>query len=147
MGHTRDRGKGTGRRWQAVAVLPHGGRVTQAFERKADADRWWHEHESRARLGAYVDPRAGKVPLRLLAEQVLTEREPGLQNQSRDKRRSLWRNQLDPFLDHLALGSIQHATVRAWVAEAAQRWHPETVRPAYRLLKEILDVASRTICW
>lgn len=141
MGHTRDRGKGHRRRWQAVAVLPHGGRVTQAFERKGEADRWWQEQESKARAGTYVDPRAGKLPLRTLAELVLAEREPGLQNQTRDKRHFLWKNQLDPFLGDLHLDAIQHATVRAWVAEAATRWHPETVRSAYRLLKEVLDVA------
>lgn len=141
MGHTRDRGKEHRRRWQAVAVLPHGGRVTQAFERKGEADRWWQEQESKARAGTYVDPRAGKLPLRTLAELVLAEREPGLQNQTRDKRHFLWKNQLDPFLGDLHLDAIQHATVRAWVAEAATRWHPDTVRSAYRLLKEVLDVA------
>lgn len=141
MGHTRDRGKEQRRRWQAVAVLPHGGRVTQAFERKGDADRWWQEQEAKSRAGTYVDPRAGKLQLRVLAELVLAEREPGLQNQTKDRRRFLWKNQVEPFLGDLAIGTIQHATVRAWVAEAAQRWHPETVRPAYRLLKEILDVA------
>ena len=141
MGHTRDRGKEQRRRWQAVAVLPHGARVTHAFERKADADRWWQEQERHARVGTYVDPRAGKLALKVLAQLVLKEREPGLQNQTRDKRRFLWKNQLAPFLGDTPIGNIQHATVRAWVAEAAERWHPDTVRAAYRLLKEVLDVA------
>ncbi len=141
MGHTRDRGKGDRLRWQAIAQLPAGQRVTQAFERKADAERWWQEQEQRGRAGTYIDPRAGKLLLKVLAELVLTEREPCLQNQTRDKRRSLWRNQLEPDLGDLPIGSIQHATVRAWVATASLKWHPETVRPALRLLKEILDVA------
>ena len=141
MGHTRDRGKHHRRRWQAIAQLPTGQRVTQSFEKKLDADRWWQEQEQKVRAGTYVDPRAGKVVLSVLAELVLAEREPGLQNQTRDKRRSLWRNQLEPFLGDLPIGLIQHATVRAWVATATEKWHPETVRPAFRLLKEILDVA------
>ncbi len=141
MGHTRDRGKDQTRRWQGIAQLTTGERVTKAFERKAEADRWWQDLEQRARAGTYVDPRGSKVVLKVLAELVLAEREPTLANQTRDKRRSLWRNQLDPFLGDLAIGAIQHATVRAWVSTASQRWHPETVRPAFRLLKEILDIA------
>ena len=141
MGHTRDRGKQHARRWQATAQLTTGQRVTKTFERKSEAERWWQDQEQRSRLGTYVDPRAGKLLLKDLAELVLTEREPSLENQTRDKRRSLWKNQLAPYLGDLPIGSIQHATVRAWVATASQRWHPETVRPALRLLKEILDVA------
>ena len=130
MGHTRDRGKDHRRRWQAIAQLPTGQRVTQSFEKKLDADRWWQEQEQKVRAGTYVDPRAGKLLLSVLAEMVLTEREPGLQNQTRDKRRSLWRNQLEPFLGDQPIGLIQHATVRAWVATATEKtvtvsWHTE----------------------
>jgi integrase len=141
VGHTRDRGRDAPRRWQGVAQLTDGRRPTKTFDRRGDAERWWQETEQQDRSGGYVDPAAGRVLLRDLAERVLVERAASLRNHSNDKRRSLWRNQVEPYLGALPISAIQHSTVRAWVAAVSARWHPETVRAAYRLLKEILDVA------
>jgi len=49
-------------------VKSHGRYVaTRVFERKADAVAWDQDQRRRLRLGEWIDPRRGQVPLSLVA--------------------------------------------------------------------------------
>ena len=49
-------------------VKSHGRYVaTRVFERKADAVAWEQDQRRRLRLGEWIDPRRGQVPLSLVA--------------------------------------------------------------------------------
>ena len=56
-------------------VKSHGREIaTRVFDRKRDAEAWEQEKTRRLRLGDWVDPRRGRVPLSLVAEEWMASR-------------------------------------------------------------------------
>ena len=59
MPHVEKRGPG---RWRARYRGPDGRERSRTFERKADAERFLAEMQVAKNRGAWVDPRAGRIP-------------------------------------------------------------------------------------
>ena len=48
--------------------------AARVFERKADAVAWEQDQQRRLRLGEWIDPRRGQVPLSIVAAEWLSSR-------------------------------------------------------------------------
>ncbi|HVA42221.1 MAG TPA: tyrosine-type recombinase/integrase [Acidimicrobiales bacterium] len=127
------------KRWRARFTTPDGRRLTANFPTKADADRWLAAQTTDVGRGAWVDPRAGAVPLSDYATQWLSRR-PGLRPRTRELYTYLLDRYIEPELGTTTLGQLTSGQVRAWNAELADRL-PTTAAKAYRLLAAICRTA------
>src|SRR5579875_47968 len=78
-------------------VKSHGRYVaTRVFERKADAVAWEQDQSRRLRLGEWIDPRRGQVPLSVVAGDWRRPRNP-VKRRPREGDESAWRNYMAPL--------------------------------------------------
>lgn len=104
--------------WRAGYRGADGREHSRSFERKADAERWLREQLRNLDRGTWVDPSAGKVPLREYADEWLAGRI--LKPKTLEGYRSLLRSRILPTLgDHL-LSRVTRADVRVWVADMVE---------------------------
>jgi hypothetical protein len=61
-------------RWRAGYRGADGREHSRSFERKVDAERWLREQLRNLDRGTWVDPAAGKLPLREFADEWLAGR-------------------------------------------------------------------------
>ncbi len=136
FGSVRKRPSG---RWQAEYW--HDGRRISAgtFSSKADAYAHLSSVEADLRRGAWIDPRAGKVTLRVYANEWL-KRRPDLAARTRELYRYVLDRHILPSLGEVPLSRLAPSSVRGWHAELATR-HPATAAKAYRLLSSIMRTA------
>ena len=136
FGTVRKRSSG---RWQAVYW--HDGRYRSAgiYLTKADALAGLSLIEIDVRRGAWIDPRAGEVTLRIYGDEWLRNR-PDLAIRTRE----LYRHVLDKHLyaqfGDTKLTEIAPSKIRGWHANLADD-HPATAAKAYRLLSSIMRTA------
>jgi integrase len=96
-------------------VKSHGREVaTHVFDRKSDAVAWEQEQTRRLRLGEWIDPRRGRVPLSAIAEDWLRSRS-SLKRRARETDESNWRIHVEPQFGNLPIASITPADVASWV--------------------------------
>lgn len=132
-----------GRDWSYVARYraPDGAERSRSFERKADAETFLHDQETRKQRGEWMDPALGRTPFGGWADKV----EAGRVNRrastvARDA--SVMRSLVLPRYRDLPLAAISPADVRAWIAElTADGYAAATVRKAYQLLEGVLEAA------
>ncbi len=147
--------KGRRRRFGAVRKLPSGryqvrypdpetGLMRPAphtFPTFTDADVWLMVTETEIRKGAWVDPDAGRVPLRDYAERWVEER-PALSRRTLTLYRGMLRNHITPTLGGVELADLTSAGIRSWrKALLDGGLGPVTVAKCYRLLRSILNTA------
>jgi hypothetical protein len=74
------------------ARVKHHGRevATQVFDRKNDAVVWEAEQKRRLRLGEWIDPKRGRVPLRLVADDWFESRH-SVKRKTREADRAAWK--------------------------------------------------------
>lgn len=136
FGTVRKRSSG---RWQAVYF--HDGRYRSAgiFLTKADALAGLSLIEIDVHRGAWIDPRAGEVTLRIYGDEWLRNR-PDLAIRTRE----LYRHVLDKHLytqfGDVKLTEIAPAKIRGWHANLAEV-HPAMAAKAHRLLSSIMRTA------
>jgi len=112
------------------------------FATKAEADRWLASMIADQAQGRWVDPRAGKVPLRVFAAEWMRGKAV-----LAPKTVELYEYLLDclllPKLGDVELADLAPARVRAWRADLlrAGRPGPSTVAKAYRLLSAMMATA------
>ena len=88
-------------------VKSHGREVaTRVFERKADAVAWEQDQRRRLRLGEWIDPRRGQVPLSVVAADWLGSRS-SVKRRTRESDEAAWRNYIAAAFRQLA-GGIDH---------------------------------------
>jgi integrase len=96
-------------------VKSHGRYVaTRVFERKRDAVAWEDEQTRKLRLGEWIDPKRGRVPLSAVAHDWLTSRST-VKRRTREADHADWRLHVEPRFGNLPVNSITTAEVASWV--------------------------------
>jgi integrase len=123
-------------------VKSHGREVaTRVFERRTDAVAWEQDQRRRLRLGEWIDPRRGQVPLSAVAADWLTSRS-SVKRRTRESDESAWRNYIAPRFGNWPVASITAAEVAGWVgALVARGLAPSTATRALATLRSILAFA------
>jgi integrase len=102
-------------------VKSHGREVaTRVFERKADAVAWEQDQRRRLRLGEWIDPHRGQVPLSSVAADWLSSRS-AVKRRTRETDESNWRTHVGPRFGNWPVASITAAEVSAWVGGLVAR--------------------------
>lgn len=136
FGTVRKRSSG---RWQAVYRVE--GRMYSAgvHTSKADALAYLAAIEVDLRRGAWIDPRAGKMTLRVYGEEWLEQRND-LAFRTKELYTYLLERHIIPTLGNATLIGLAPSKIRSWHSSLA-REHPSTAAKAYRLLSAILKTA------
>ena len=123
-------------------VKSHGREIaTRVFDRKADAVAWEQDQRRRLRLGEWIDPRRGQVPLSVVAVDWLGSRS-SVKRRTRESDEAAWRNYIAAAFRQLAGGSITAAEVSSWVGSLVARGlAPSTATRALATLRSILAFA------
>ncbi|GAA2469868.1 tyrosine-type recombinase/integrase [Terrabacter carboxydivorans] len=129
--------------WQARWRDPGGRQRKKNFARKVDAQRWLDQMQAERHRGQYIDPRAGKVRVRDVAEawaRGLTH----LKVSTATRYRGLVNGHILPRFGDWAIADLRHSDVRDWVgALSATGLSAGTVRQAHRVLSLILAEAVK----
>jgi integrase len=91
--------------------------------------------------GDTVDPRGGKVELRLVYRSWLASR-PDLSAKVRRGYEDNWRLRIEPRFGSWPIAKIDHETIQHWVNEMSNELGPRTVRWTHTVLKMTLDHAA-----
>lgn len=129
---------GCPKRWLVRWRDPAGRSRTKAFARKPDADAWRDQVATDVRRGDYIDPRAGRVLFRKLAEQWRDSRTVAAT--TGDRERQMVGKLIDAFGDY-PVGEIRHSMVTAWMAARRKSVSASTLRQELWGLGSILDAA------
>ena len=115
--------------------------ATRVFERKADAVAWEQDQRRRLRLGEWIDPRRGQVPLSVVAADWLGSR-GSVKRRTRESDEAAWRNYIAPRFGNWPVASITAAEVSSWVGSLVARGlAPSTATRALATLRSILAFA------
>ena len=136
FGTVRRRSSG---RWQAVYRVEGRMHSAGSHPTKADALACLSAIEADLRRGAWIDPRAGKMTLRVYAEEWLEQRND-LAFRTKELYAYLLESHIIPSLGSATLIGLAPSKIRSWHATLA-REHPSTAAKAYRLLSAILRTA------
>jgi integrase len=98
------------------ARVKHHGRevATQVFDRKNDAVVWEAEQKRRLRLGEWIDPKRGRVPLRLVADDWFESRH-SVKRKTREADRAAWKSHIEARFGDAPVASITPAEIAHWV--------------------------------
>ena len=136
FGTVRKRSSG---RWQVVYRVEGRMYSAGAYTFKADALACLATIESDLRRGVWIDPRAGKMTLRVYAEEWLDQRND-LAFRTKELYTYLLESHIIPTLGNATLIGLAPSKIRSWHSSLA-RDHPSTAAKAYRLLSSILRTA------
>ena len=115
--------------------------ATRVFERKANAVAWDQDQRRRLRLGEWIDPRRGQVPLSAVAADWLESRS-SVKRRTRESDESAWRNYIARRFGNWPVASITAAEVSGWVGSlVAGGLAPSTATRALSTLRSILAFA------
>jgi integrase len=122
-------------KWQGRYV------ATRVFERKADAVAWEQDQQRRLRLGEWIDPRRGRVPLSVVAADWLGSR-GSVKRRTRESDEAAWRNYIEPRFGNWPVASITAAEVSSWLGSLVARGlAPSTATRALATLRSVLAFA------
>jgi integrase len=112
------------------------------FAEVAEARRWLGEQERALSKGGWVDPKKGRLTLRVYSDEWLDGR-PDLRPRTRELYRSLLDHHVLPGLGLRELSALDVAAVKAWRAKLLRSGVGDvTVAKSYRLLRTILNGAT-----
>src|SRR5215471_11633004 len=115
--------------------------AARVFDRKADAVAWEQDQRRRLRLGEWVDPRRGRVPLSAVAADWLSSRN-SVKRRTRESDEAAWRNYIQPRFGNWPVASITAAEVSAWLGGLVARGlAPSTATRALATLRSVLAFA------
>jgi hypothetical protein len=90
-------------------VKSHGREVaTRVFNRKSDAVAWEQDQTRKLRLGEWIDPRRGRLPLSAIADDWLQSRN-SLKRRAREAYEADWRLHVKPQFGNRPVASITTA--------------------------------------
>ena len=122
---------------------------SRTFDMMRDARAFMAEVEVAVSRGEYLDPRKGSITLSDWSERWLESRR-GVRPSTKSRDRSYVRNHIVPDLGSLRLSEIAFDHVQEWVGRLeSKELAPATVRKAYQILAQILELAvkARRIGW
>jgi integrase len=128
-----------------VRYLGPDGRMRSApntFGRKSEAERYLSLVESQMMRGEWIDSERGKIKLKDYAEAWIIER-PRLRPRTIELYSLLLRLHIAPYLGDVELGRLTTPMIRTWRAELAKKSSDVMAAKAYRLLRAVLNTASR----
>jgi integrase len=138
MGYIEKRGPG---RWRARYRSPDGRERSKTFDRRVDADRFLAEMAVAKNRGAWVDPRAGRMPFSEWAAECYAAR-IDLRESSRARDEGYLRLHVLPHFGSIPLSRIERRAVQGWVTILGDKGlAPATVRACHRLLSGMLAEA------
>ena len=124
--------------WQARYTTPDGREYSKRFTRRVDAETWATAHSADISRGAWIDPHAGRISLRLYANEWLDGRV--IRPTTRAKYRHLLDHHILPTLGDVSLSGLSPSQVSSWRTKLDLQ-HPATAAGAYRLLSTIFRTA------
>jgi integrase len=125
------------------ARVKHHGRevATQVFDRKNDALVWEAEQRRRLRLGEWIDPRRGRVPLSRVADDWFESRH-SVKRKTMEADRAAWRSHIADRFGGAPVASITPAEIAHWVGSLISRGcSPSTAARYLATLRSILAFA------
>jgi integrase len=125
------------------ARIKHHGRevATQVFDRKNDAVAWEQEQRRRLRLGEWIDPKRGRVPLRSVADDWFESRH-SVKRKTREADRAAWNSHIEARFGDAPVASITPAEIAHWVGGlVAGGISPSTASRYLATLRSILAYA------
>lgn len=131
------------RRYRARYQGPDQRWRSRTFDRRIDAQRWLTNELAKLDRGDWVDPRAGRVPVELVAERWMAGR-MALRESTRARDRSYLDSLVLPYLGRKPLSSIQPSDLEAWVSDLlAAGKAPATIQKAWQVASGIFRLAVR----
>ena len=132
----------TGKVRYRARVKSHGREVaTRVFDRKKDAVAWEDEQSRKLRLGEWIDPRRGQVPLSAVAHDWLMSRST-VKRRTREADAADWRLHVEPRFGKLPVNSITTAEVASWVGQMiAKGVSPSSAARYLATLRSVLGYA------
>jgi hypothetical protein len=123
-------------------VKSHGREIAaRVFERRSDAVAWEQDQRRRLRLGEWIDPRRGQVPVSVVAADWLGSR-GSVKRRTRETDEAAWRNYVQPRFGNWPVASITAAEVSNWVGSLVARGlAPSTATRALATLRSVLAFA------
>ncbi len=131
----------SGKRWDVEWLLPDGAKRSKTFKTLRAAKLFDGELRSAREVGETVDPRGGKLELRVVYKSWLASR-PDLSPKVRRGYEDNWRLRIEPKFGNWPIGRILREDVQEWVNEmTAAGLGPRTVRWTHSVLRMTLDHA------
>ena len=131
----------SGTRWDVEWLLPDGAKRSKTFKTLRAAKLFDGELRSAREDGETVDPRGGKLELRVVYKSWLASR-PDLSPKVRRGYEDNWRLRIEPKFGNWPIGRILREDVQEWVNEmTAAGLGPRTVRWTHSVLRMTLDHA------
>lgn len=142
MAHVRRRLDRPSRPWEVRYRSPDGRERSRSFARKIDAERFRVTTEADQIRGEWTDPRLGRITFGEWSERV----EAGRVDAAPSTKASygvVLRGAVLPTFGDVPMAAIEPGDVRRWVAQLVAEGHyaPSTIRRAYTLLQEALNLA------
>jgi integrase len=132
-----------GRRWQARHRAPNGKEKTKMFDRKADAERWLADQQSKISRGEWTDPALARVTVAVWGEDWLKAKAATLKVSTRESYKSLWTTCILPSWGSVRLADVSHQDVAAWVGRLSTTVGASRCRKAAILFSGMLSAAVR----
>lgn len=130
---------GRGKRWRVTVIGLDGGRETEHFDRKTDADTFANAATTRLTTGTYVTEKAGLVTVADVWEVYLSHQKAG---GTKERRVSGWNTWVSPRWANVLVRDVQRSAVKAWIVDMGERGaKPTTVENAMEVLRGVLNVA------
>ncbi len=132
---------GRGKRWTVRYRDPSGKQRSEAFDRKADADRRLAEVSSAVHRGTYVDPVLGRTTTGAWLDEWLRMNDGRWKPTTVAKRRQLIRDWFRPAFGDVPLSALRPSAVQSAVSAWQARHAAGTVAHAVSILRMALDAA------
>ncbi len=119
---------GRGKRWR----VRNDGAATKMYERKAEAEAYDAKVRADLAQGQYIDPRAGRTPVREYGEKW--RKDQLHRRRSVDRIEQALRLHVYPLIGHIPIADVKRSHIRGWVKDRSQHLAPVTVRNIYHVV-------------
>jgi integrase len=140
MAHIRKLGAS---RYQARWLDPSNREKSKVFAKKSDAEKYLVAIQHNILSGAYIDPKAGKTTVGVMADQWLAGK-INLKPTTRARYDSVLKVHVLPRWRNVPLVTVEHGEIQSWLAKlSAEGQSGASVRKAHGVLLGILALAVR----
>ena len=119
---------GRGKRWR----VRNDGAATKMYDKKAEAEAYDAKVRADLAQGQYIDPRAGRTPVREYGEKW--RKDQLHRPRSVERVEQALRLHVYPIIGHLPIADVKRSHIRGWVKDRSQHLAPVTVRWIYHVV-------------